>query len=153
METKNPAGKPAGLGKRVSGLALAELEPFARAGLAVFLAFLHARIAGEKTHLLELLSECLVLFEKGLSYAVTQSTCLSRNAAALYCCLDIVSSLRISSLQGLNDTDAVERALEILINGPLVDRDLAFPRKKTHTCNSFLPFASGLCPDRRASQR
>src|SRR5205085_12438299 len=100
--SKSPAGvKPAGRGKN-PGLTFTILEAFARAGLTVFLAFAHARIARQVAMRFERRPQAGVGFEQCAGDAVTNSAGLAGWPAALHLDADIKFGARLSGDQRLH---------------------------------------------------
>jgi hypothetical protein len=75
-KTKNPAGRPAGFANKQI-LTLAELETFARAGLAVFFALLHARVAGQQSFGFQIRAIVNVGFEQRAGNSMPHRSSLS----------------------------------------------------------------------------
>ena len=126
MGKKKPRNAEAsGVVQSRDDLAFRELEAAAGAGLAGLLAFLHARIAGEETGLLEDGAEVLVGLDEGAGDAVAQGAGLAGGAAAFADRDDVVLADAFDGLEGRFDDQAQVGGGEIIFELAVVDDDLA----------------------------
>src|SRR6202167_4323775 len=104
-------------------LPLAELEAPTRAFLSVFLAFLHARIARQKTVLAQRRTQLRIQLRERASNAHSHRSGLSAYAAALdlRLYLDLVQHLR--ELQRLDSGRMPRHVAEIILHRPPVHRE------------------------------
>src|SRR5688572_16363872 len=129
---KNPAsGKPAGP-KCLSGLTLAVLEAFTRAGLTVLLAFPHAGIARQETLSLERGAEGRVCFDQRASQTVANGTSLAVRAATFNVHADVELAHRVGRDQRLQGVGTLRFEMEIVFDRATVDGHFARPCGQTH---------------------
>jgi hypothetical protein len=108
-----------------AGSALRELEAAAGAGLAVLLAFLDARVAGQQAARLQDAAEFRLAADEGAGDAVAQGEGLSDLAAAADGGDDVELVGHAGDGQRLNDVVAHHIAHEVAVEGAAVDLDLA----------------------------
>src|SRR4051812_29795922 len=125
LKRKSPASANQRGDKIDPGLALAELQALAGARLAVFLTFLHTRIAGEKSLCLESGTEVRIRFEEGARDAVPDRTGLAVRAAAGDIDADVVLSQGIRGHQRLQEMHALGFDHEVILHRATINRHLA----------------------------
>src|SRR6476619_7090283 len=110
---------------RLKTLSLTELEPGPRSALPVLLAFLHAGIPRDEPLLLQLLSQLGVVVGQRARDAVPDGARLSRRPAAGHRHVDVEALRRLRREEGLLDHHLEDVVREVVVEGTLVDRDLA----------------------------
>src|SRR5580765_2951722 len=104
---------------------LRELEPRPGSSLAVLLALLHPRVAGQEAFLLELLAELQVVLGQRAGDAVADGAGLAGRAAAGDRDLDVEPLGRLRGEERLLDDHLQDVVGEVIVEGALVDRDRA----------------------------
>ncbi len=107
-------------------LSLGELRRATGSLEAVLLAFLHTRVAGEETSLLQHGAQVLaVILQQGAGHAVADSAGLAGDAAAGHAADNVELLVGAGEGQGLTDNKLQRVQTEIIVNISVVDRDLA----------------------------
>src|SRR5882672_4628905 len=136
------ASRKAGRG-RTCCLTLAELEALAGALLPVFLAFLHARIARQKTVLAQPCAEFWIEDGERAGKPHAQRAGLAADAAAIHSGHDIHRIRRLGELHRFHSAIAPVDVAEILVHRPAIDGNLAGTECQKHARHRFFAAA---CP-------
>src|SRR5262249_8035626 len=99
----------------------------------------HARIAREKTALLQPLAQLGVVDLKGAGDAVTDGARLAARTAAVDGDQDVEFVVRLGERKRLLDDHLQHFIAEVLIERPVVDRDLTRSLPEMHACGRGLP--------------
>src|SRR5262249_16063759 len=109
-----------------------ELEAFTCSRLAVFLTFLHSRIASEESSPFQSLSQFSAVVTKCTGDAVLNSTCLTAHTAACNINNDIEFPSRLRNVERLLRHHSVNRIEEVLFDRLFVDGHLSRSRTQKH---------------------
>src|SRR5205809_3389417 len=130
-------------------LPLGELDSLSRALLTVLLAFLHARIAGEKTVLTQRRAQFRVEARNRPRQSHAHRSSLAANAAAMRGHNHVNLIGQASKLQRLDRVVLPCEIREIDVHCPLVDRELAASRTKEHARDRFFAASCAVKPSFR----
>src|SRR5579864_3382164 len=119
-------------------LALAELEALAGALLPVLLAFLHARIAGQKAILAQARAQFRIEERQRAGKPHAHRARLSADAAAVHGCDNINGARGFRKLHRLDGAIAPGHIAKIFVRRPSVNSDLARPKRQKDARNGFL---------------
>src|SRR5579872_230017 len=131
----------AGVSDESETLAFRELEPFARALLAVLLPFVASRVAGQQSGLLQLRTQLGIELDQRASDPQPGSACLADGAAAIRENQDVKLLRHFRGEQRLTHNGARRFIDKIMFEGPAVYRDLALARTEKNPRDGFLPAA------------
>src|ERR1043166_3305723 len=131
-KAKAPRLAPAGLRKFFSRLTLAELEAFARAGLAVLLALLHPRVAREKAIGLQNRTQVRVRFEQCASDSMTNRAGLTGRTATTDIHTHVELVRRFRPRERRRDHTAQRIGRKIVFKSAAIDSDLARAHSEAH---------------------
>src|SRR5580692_11759883 len=138
-------------------LALAELEALAGTLLPVLLAFLHARIAGQKTILAQARSQLRIEDRQRARKPHAHRAGLSADAAAIHRGHNVHGSRRLRKFHRLNRAIAPSHIAKIFFRIAAVDGNLARPERQEDARNGFLASAGSVkllfCAFRRLCAR
>ena len=123
------------LSGRRRALALAELGTAASAVETVFLAFLHAGIAGQVTVIAQWLEQFLIEAAKRTGYGHAYGTGLSGDAATLNASHDIDRALLANMVERFENSLLMLNARKELFERLAVDQDLAAAWTNADACN------------------
>ena len=104
-----------------SKLSLGELRSTTSALESVFLSFLHTRVTSEEACSLECGLICLVSLKKSLCNAVTDSTCLTGDTAALSGANDVELAFGAGNGEGLVNDELKGFETEVFVDVSLID--------------------------------
>src|SRR5688572_3828323 len=122
---------------------LRELEPRARAALAVLLPFLLARVAGQEAALLERGAVAGVEHLERARDPVAQRIGLAGDPAAVQRGGDVVAADAVHGLERLVDDHARRLAREVILERASVDAELSRADAQAHASHRGLALAGG----------
>lgn len=119
-------------------LALGELEALAGALLAVLLAFVRARIARKETKFLQLRTKFAIELQQRTRNTQPGGFCLTRKATAVGKDEDIKLVGRLGGEQGLPHDGAGRFRVEVVLEGAVIDGNVALTRTQENaSCGGF----------------
>ena len=124
-------------------LAFGELEAFTGSLLTVLLSLMCARVAREKTELLELTAQFGIELEQCAGNAMARRPGLTANSAAVGEDQDIETIGQLYGEQGLLDIGAGGFIDKIMFEGPIVDSDLTLARTQKNAGGGGLTATGG----------
>src|SRR4029453_2813958 len=124
-------------------LAFGELDPRPRAALAVLLALLLARVAGQEAAALQHRAQRRVGLLEGARDAVAQRAGLAGDAAAPEQRVHVEGGGHVGGLERLARRGLERLAREVLLEAAPVHQDLAAPEPEAHPCDGGLALAGG----------
>jgi len=116
-----------------SDLPFRELEAFARALLAILLAFLNTRIASDQSRLLQCRAKVRVEFEQCAGDSVSNGSGLARRASTFDVNQNVKLGSRFSQLQRLTDDHPQSLIGEVTIERLPVNNDIAGAGSQVHS--------------------
>ena len=122
-------------------LSLRELRSTSCSLESVLLSFLHTRVTSEEACLLEKGLIGFISGEKSTSYSVTDSTCLTGEAAAANVCNDIELTNGLGNTEGLVNDELESLKTEIIVYISAVDGYVTGTGIETNSCNRLLSSA------------
>src|SRR5712664_2266860 len=129
--------------QRNARLSLGELEPLARAGPAVLLALYRAGVACEEPRLLQRRPELRVELGERAADPVPDGAGLPREAAAADVDRDVHLAELLDHLERLLEDHLAGVAPEVLVQGPVVDDEVARARLHAHPGDRLLAAPGG----------
>jgi hypothetical protein len=138
---KKPRRLTGGVSKKSNRLTFAVLEAFACAGLAVLLALAHARITREQAFRAKSGPVIGVHRQKSPSQTMSDSACLSIQAAAMDCDAGIEFVCRAGGGQRLSGDHAHRFNRKVILERTAVDGDFAVARREANARHGGLAAA------------
>ena len=132
------AGTPT---KTKQTLTFGELESLASAFLAILLALVLARVAGQKTELLEPGSQLQIELAQRTGDSMSGGAGLTGNTSAIDAHQDVEFIGRLGRQQRLAHGGAGGFGGEVILEGPAIDGEIPFTWPKNHTGHRFLTAA------------
>ena len=122
-------------------LTLRELRSTSCSFETVLLSFLHSGVTSEEAFLLEESSELGVSLEECSGKTVSDSTCLTCNAAACNCADDVELVSSIGNAEGLTNDELQGLKAKVVVDISAVDGNLTGTWINSNSCNGVLSSA------------